>query len=112
MKRGDIWIVDLNPAVGGEIRNINPRPVMIVSTAAFCQVTRMAVIVPITGGGMASRNAGYAVPLMGFGLKTTGAARCEQMRSVDLSARGAVYVETASDILVDQILGILDSMFA
>jgi mRNA interferase ChpB len=114
MKRGDIWMVDLNPTIGNEIRNEpqRPRPVIILSSAAFCQVTGLALVVPITGGGGQSRNAGYAIPVMGFGLTTTGVARCEQVRSIDPIGRGARYVETAPDVLVDQVLGVIDSMLA
>jgi mRNA interferase ChpB len=112
MKRGDIWIVDLEPSLGNEMRSARPRPVMILSSALFCQVTGLALTVPITGGGQHSRTAGYAVPVMGFGLKTDGVARCEQVRTLDLKARGGSYVETAPDALVDQILGIVDSMLA
>ncbi len=112
MKRGNIWIVDLEPSVGNEMRSARPRPVMILSTARFCQVTGLALTVPITGGGQHSRTAGYAVSLMGFGLKTDGVARCEQVRTLDLNARRAVFVETAPAALVDQILGTVDSMLA
>jgi mRNA interferase ChpB len=114
MQRGEVWMVNLEPTVGNEIRNDpkNPRPVIILSTAAFCTTTGLALIVPITIGGMQSRNAGYAVALTGFGLQTAGVVRCEQLRSIDLTGRAAKYVETAPDILVEQILGIIDSMIA
>ena len=112
MKRGDIWIVDLEPSLGNEMRSARPRPVMILSTVRFCQVTGLALSVPITGGGQHSRTAGYGVSMMGFGLQTDGVVRCEQVRTLDLRARGASYVETAPAALVDQILGIVDSMLA
>jgi mRNA interferase ChpB len=112
MKRGDIWIVDLEPSIGNEMRSARPRTVIILSSALFCQVTGLALTVPITGGGQHSRTAGYAVPIIGFGLKTDGVARCEQVRTLDLKARCGFFVETVPEMLVDQILGIVDSMLA
>ena len=78
----------------------------------FIKATGLAWVMPITRGGMHSRNAGFAISLTGFGLKTDGVIRCEMLRTVDLQASGAIYVETAPDILVDQALGTANSVLS
>src|SRR5262245_19318858 len=59
---------------------------------------------PITTGGSFARTAGFAVPLIGAGTKTTGVVRCDQPRSLDLRARGAKKLETVPDRIIDEVL--------
>src|SRR5215472_16700621 len=85
MKRGDIWLVGLDPTLGHEQKG--RRPVLIVSPEAFNRVTKVPVVVPITSGGKFARMAGFAVLLDNAGTKTTGVVRCDQPRVLDLGAR-------------------------
>ena len=71
MKRGDIYMVSLNPAQGREQQG--HRPVLIVTPDAFNTVTKLPVVLPITNGGDFARRIGFAVELVG--LKTTGIVR-------------------------------------
>ena len=73
MKRGEIWLVGLDPSEGHEQKG--RRPVLIVSPEAFNHVTKVPVVLPITSGGSFARTAGFAVPLTGAGTKTTGVVR-------------------------------------
>ena len=85
MRRGEIWLVGLDPTQGHEQKG--RRPVLIVSPEAFNRVTKVPVVLPITSGGNFARTAGFAVTLEGAGTKTTGIVRCDQPgRSI--SARG------------------------
>ena len=109
MKRGEIWVVSLDPTSGHEQRG--RRPVLIVSPEAFNRVTKLPVVVPITSGGSFARTAGFAVPLAGAGTKTTGVVRCDQPRVLDFAARGARKLETVPGEIVDEVLAKLIPIF-
>ena len=94
MKRGEIWLVGLDPAEGHEQKD--RRPVLIVSPEAFNRVTKVPIVVPITSSGNFARAAGFAVSLAGAGIKTTGLVRCDQPRALDLGARGGRKLESVS----------------
>src|SRR6202163_4555637 len=102
MKRGEIWLVGLDPAQGHEQKG--RRPVLIVSPEAFNRVTKVPVVLPITSGGSFARTAGFAVPLTGAGTKTTGVVRCDQPRALDLTARSGRKLESVPDALVYEVL--------
>ena len=102
MKRGEIWLVGLDPTQGHEQKG--RRPVLIVSPEAFNRVTKVPVVLPITSGGNFARTAGFAVPLADAGTKTTGIVRCDQPRALDLGARNGKRLESVPDAIVDEVL--------
>ena len=102
MKRGEIWLVGLDPTQGHEQKG--RRPVLIVSPEAFNRVTKVPVVLPITSGGDFARTAGFAVTLEGAGTKTTGIIRCDQPRALDLGARGGKKMESVPNAIVDEVL--------
>jgi mRNA interferase ChpB len=107
MKRGDIYLVSLDPTEGREQRG--HRPVLIVSPAAFNEATKLPVIVPITNGGKFAERIGFAVPL--FGIKTTGVVRCDQPRVLDIRARGGRKFESVPTPLMDEVMARLLPIF-
>jgi len=107
MKRGDIYLVSLDPSEGHEQRG--SRPVLIVSPEAFNTVTKLPVICPITNGGDFARRPGFAVPVTG--IKTTGVIRCDQPRVLDLAARNARKVDTLPAPLMDEVLAKIATLF-
>jgi mRNA-degrading endonuclease toxin of MazEF toxin-antitoxin module len=109
MKRGEIWLVGLDPTLGHEQKG--RRPVLIVSPQAFNRVTKVPVVLPITSGGNFARTAGFAVTLEGAGTKTTGIIRCDQPRSLDLGARGGKKLESVPDAIVDEVVAKLIPIF-
>ena len=109
MKRGDIWLVGLDPTGGHEQKG--RRPVLIVSPDAFNRVTKVPVVLPISSGGSFARTAGFAVPLAGAGTKTTGVVRCDQPRALDLAARGGKKLESVPDSVMDEVLAKLAPIF-
>jgi mRNA-degrading endonuclease toxin of MazEF toxin-antitoxin module len=109
MKRGEIWLVALDPTEGHEQKG--RRPVLIVSPEAFNRVTKVPVVVPITNRGSFARTAGFAVTLDGAGTKTTGIVRCDQPRALDLRARGGKKLESVPEATVDEVLARLAPIF-
>ncbi len=109
MKRGEIWLVGLDPTEGHEQKG--RRPVLIVSPEAFNRVTKVPVVVPITSGGNFVRTAGFAVPLAGIGSKTTGIVRCDQPRALDLGARQGRKLENVPHGIMDEVLAKLAPLF-
>lgn len=109
MKRGEIWLVSLDPASGHEQKG--RRPVLIVSPEPFNRITKVPVVLPITSGGNFARMAGFTVSLAGAGTKTTGIIRCDQPRALDLAARGGRKLESISDAIMDDVLARLAPIF-
>ena len=107
MKRGDIYLVSLDPSSGHE--QSGSRPVLIVSPAEFNEATKLPVILPITSGGEFARRLGFAVPLKG--IKTTGVVRCDQPRVIDLAARHARKVDTLPTQIMDDVLAKVATIF-
>lgn len=109
MKRGDIYLVSLDPTQGKEQQGT--RPVLVISPTAFNVLTGVPIVLPITGGGNFARTAGFAVSLMGAGTGTTGVVRCDQPRAMDLKERGARRVEAVPDVIIDEVLAKLAPIF-
>lgn len=107
MRRGDIYLVSLDPTEGREQRG--SRPVLVVSPAEFNEATKLPVICPITNGGDFARRIGFAVPVTG--IKTTGVVRCDQPRVLDLGARNARKVDTLPASIMDEVLAKLAPIF-
>lgn len=110
MERGDIYVVSLDRTAGHEQQG--RRPVLIISPGAFNRLTKTPVVLPITNGGNFARTAGFAVPLVGTGLRTTGVVRCDQPRVLDLGARHARKLEAAPPSIVEEVLARLATILA
>ena len=108
MKRGEIWLVGLDPSEGHEQKG---RPVLIVSPEAFNHLTKVPVVLPVTSGGSFARTAGFAVSLTGAGTRTTGVVRCDQPRALDLKARGGKKLESVPGTIMDEVLAKLAPIF-
>jgi len=107
MRRGDIYLVSLDPTEGREQRG--SRPVVIVSPNEFNEVTRLPIVCPITSGGDFARRIGFAVPITG--IKTTGVVRCDQPRVLDLGSRNAHKVDSLPVSIMDEVLAKLAPIF-
>ena len=82
MKRGEIWLINLNPSVGAEIKKT--RPAVIVSADQLGKLP-LSVIVPITEWKEHYSIAPWMVKLNTTaqnGLSKTSSADCFQVRSV------------------------------
>lgn len=107
MKRGDIYMVDLEPTKGHEQRG--HRPVLIISSETFNRLTQCPVVLPITNGGGFVRRVGFAVPISG--IKTTGVIRCDQPRTLDLAARNGRKVDELPADIMDDVLATVGAIF-
>jgi mRNA-degrading endonuclease toxin of MazEF toxin-antitoxin module len=99
IERGDIFVVELDPASGHEQRG--RRPVIIVTPSAFNELG-VQLVAPITSGGGFARHRGFAVALAGT--KTAGVILCNQLRTLDLAARKGRFVEHAPLSVVQDML--------
>ncbi len=107
MKRGDIYLVSLDPTEGREQRG--SRPVLIVSPTEFNEASHLPVVLPITNGGEFAPRLGFSVPLNG--IKTTGIVRCDQPRVIDLNARHARKVDSLPEAIMDEVLAKVSTLF-
>ena len=96
MKRGEIWLVNLDPTVGSEIQMT--RPCVVVSPAELNDNLRTAIVAPMTSQGFA---APFRVPVTHAGKK--GLIVLDQLRTVDktrlVKKVGTVHMKTLSVIL-------------
>ena len=102
MKRGDVWLVSLDPTAGHEQQGT--RPVLVVSPAAFNEVTATPIVLPITTGGRFARQRGFAVSLDEAGTRTKGVIRCDHPRALDLGARNGRRVDTVPEHIMAEVL--------
>jgi len=96
--QGDIVILNFNPQAGHE--QAGRRPALIVSNKSFHRYTRMAIVCPITNQ---IKDYPMHVKLDGR-TRTTGEILCEHVKSLDIAARGAVFVESLPDDLLEDVL--------
>ena len=76
VKRGDIWLVNLDPTVGSKIQKT--RPCVVISPAELHDHLRTVIVAPMTSQGFA---APFRVPVAHAGTK--GLIVLDQMRTVD-----------------------------
>lgn len=100
-KRGDIIRLDFDPSAGHEQQGT--RPALVLSPEAFNRFG-LALACPVTRGGAFARGQAWTVTLAGAGLATDGVVLCNQVRTVDLKARRAQFVEAAPADLVADVL--------
>lgn len=104
MRRGEIWLVNLDPTVGSEIRK--SRPCVIVSPPELNEYLRTLIVAPMTSQGFA---APFRVPVTHAG--TRGLIVLDQIRTVDkvrlVRRLGAVSRKTLA-----ATLGTLQELFA
>ncbi len=96
MKRGEIWLVSLDPTVGSEIQK--SRPCVIVSPAELNDHLRTVIVAPMTSKGFA---APFRIPVTHAG--TEGLILLDQLRTVDkvrlVRKRGALSAKVLAKTL-------------
>lgn len=96
MKRGDIWLINLDPTVGSEIKKA--RPCVIASPVELNDHLKTVIIAPMTSKGF---SAPFRIPMTHAGKK--GLILLDQIRTVDkirlTKKMGAVSPKTLSAML-------------
>ncbi|TLZ29619.1 MAG: type II toxin-antitoxin system PemK/MazF family toxin [Gammaproteobacteria bacterium] len=104
VKRGEIWLVNLDPTAGSEIRK--SRPCVIVSPPELNRYLRTVIVAPMTSKGFA---APFRVPVTHAGTK--GLIVLDQLRAVD-KMRVAKRLGTVSGRTLGTVLTKLQEVFA
>ena len=103
-KQGDIVVLTFDSQAGHEQQG--RRPALIVSNEVFNKNVGLAIACPITS---TDRNFPFHVKVDSSQL--SGFVMCEQVKSIDFRARKVKFIEKASDELLANVLGIVESLF-
>lgn len=106
--RGDIIRTSLNPTLGHELQG-DLRPALVITKREF-NALGLTLVAPITNGGDYARIAGFTVPLIGMGLKTSGVILTNAIRTLDLSARPTQKIENAPAEIVADVLARISAL--
>lgn len=85
MRRGEIWLVDLDPVLGDEANKTRPAVIVTndgANAAARRRSTGLVSIVPLTSNVAAVRPFHVLLPAGESGLRSDSKALCEQLRVV------------------------------
>lgn len=104
MKRGEIWLVNLDPTVGSEIKK--SRPCVVVSPPELNNYLRTVIVAPMTSKGFP---APFRIPVTHSGTK--GLIVLDQLRTVD-KVRLAKKMGTVSPKTLTSVLTTLQEVFA
>ena len=103
VRRGDIWLVNLDPTVGSEIQKT--RPCVVISPAELHDHLRTVIVAPMTSK---SFSAPFRVPVTHAGTK--GLIVLDQLRTVD-KMRLAKKLGTISAKTLNATLAALQEIF-
>lgn len=104
VKRGDIWLVALDPTVGSEIRK--SRPCVVISPPEMHDYLRTVIVAPMTTG---SRPAPFRVTIRFQG--KSGLILLDQVRTLD-QTRLVRRLGAASSATLATVLQTLQDVFA
>lgn len=104
VKRGDIWLVNLDPTIGSEIQKT--RPCVVVSPAELHDHLRTVMVAPMTSKGF---RAPFRVPVTHAG--TRGLIVLDQLRTVD-KLRLVKKLDSLPPKILDATLAALQELFA
>lgn len=104
VKRGEIWLVNLDPTVGSEIQK--SRPCVIISPNEMHAHLRTVIVAPMTTG---SRPAPFRIPVTHAGKE--GLILLDQIRTVD-KLRLAQHFGKLPPRTLKQLLETMQEMFS
>ena len=98
-RRGDVVWLHFNPQTGHE--QAGRRPAVVLSPESYNQKTSLALFCPVTNQ---VKRYPFEV-LLPDGLPARGVALCDQIKSLDWSARSAEFICTLPEETLDDIMG-------
>ena len=101
--QGDIVVMDFDPQLGFE--QSGRRPAIVVSNSIYNRHCKLAIVCPITN---TDKNHAFHIRLDNS-TQTTGVILCDQARALDISAKNALFVETAPDDILGDVIDLLCS---
>jgi mRNA interferase MazF len=104
VKRGEVWLVNLDPAVGSEIRK--SRPCVLISPPEMHDHLRTVIVAPMSTG---SRPAPFRIAVTHGGKK--GLILLDQVQAID-KTRLMSRLGTLNDANLDKTLHTLQEIFA
>ncbi|RAU23092.1 mRNA-degrading endonuclease [Paramagnetospirillum kuznetsovii] len=103
--RGDLVWIDFDPQSGRE--QAGRRPALVLSPRAYHQVTRYAVVCPIT-----STRKGYPFEVdLPDGLPVSGVVLADQVKSIDRHARRIERIGSVPKSVMDEVVARLRPLF-
>ncbi|NKB80538.1 MAG: mRNA-degrading endonuclease [Nitrospirales bacterium] len=102
-QKGDVVILNFDPQSGHEQKG--RRPALVVSNTLFNKHTGLAMVCPITN---TNRNYPFHVKLPDQS-SLSGFIMVEQIKAVDYRRRKVKFVESAHQVVLSEVLGILDA---
>jgi len=102
-KKGDLVILTFDPSTGHEQQG--RRPALIISNETFNKHVGLAIACPITNS---DRNFPFHIAVESD--KLTGFIMTEQVKSIDFRARKVKLVERVNENVLENVLGILESV--
>jgi mRNA interferase MazF len=104
VKRGDIWLINLDPTIGSEIKKT--RPCVVVSPPELNKHLRTVMVAPMTSKGF---DAQFRPQLTFQG--TQGRILLDQLRAVD-KTRFVKKLGSVSSSTHQKVIGVLQEIFA
>ena len=102
-QKGDLVILTFDPQAGHEQKG--RRPALIISNEAFNKALGLAIACPITN---TNRDFPFHVEVSSENL--SGFIMTEQIKSIDYKAREVKFIEKVNDDILNQVLGITESI--
>lgn len=101
VRQGDIIKINFNPQSGHE--QAGYRPAVVVSNNFFNNVTKLAIVCPIT-------NSSKDFPLhiaLDERTRTTGSIMCQHIRTLDVESRGYSFVERLPEDILKKVINVV-----
>jgi len=101
VRQGDIIKINFNPQSGHE--QAGYRPAVVVSNNFFNNVTKLAIVCPITNS---SRDFPLHIAL-DERTRTTGSIMCQHIRTLDVESRGYSFVERLPEDILKKVTNVV-----